>query len=530
MLEVFTTSKFDNQIALINGAQSYTFSELKSLITSRIRSIRLMNDNVVIQSGDNFSFVVNFFASIYSNKNIYLITDKSKLNNLEFKYSLLSEKFETKIDTKYALPLIDPNQIVINFFTSGSSGQAKIIQKSLFNLIKEGKDLGEELGIKGDLSVLSTTSMCHLFGMTFHLMFALSNGYAINTTPVAYPENVNVKNSILVSTPAFLSTKVKHNLIFTCNPKYIISAGSKLEDCVFEELEKNSNIVEIYGSTETGVIAYRKEHDKKLMVFSNVNIQPYENNVEVKSDYIYGGSCFINDKVELIGRELTVKNRTDRLFKIYDKRVSAEELEEKLNSHEFVDSSFIMSHDNKLVCLCSLSSIGKEFLLQNNIFSLTKRLKLFMLEFSEIVPQRWRFIDQIPMNQAGKIDTKLVKHLFNVNLSLPVILDRKLEKNSIEYKIFIYGNSNFFNGHFPQYKLVPGVVQLYLAKEFANAHFGLKLGAGQYKRIKFSGTIEPDSTVTLKLTKTEKQVMYEYYSDEKKYSSGVFDIENAFEE
>lgn len=527
MLEVFTTSKYDNKIAVINGEKSYTFFDLKGLIAKRMQQLREVKDNVVIIGGDNFSFIINFFASIFTNKTIYLVTDKNRLNELDFEYYLLGNINENTTAT-FIAPQINPNDIVIKFFTSGSSGRAKTINKSLFNLIEEGCDLCEEFKIKDDLRVISTTTMAHLFGMTFHLMFSLCNGFIIDTTPISYPENVNMENTILVSTPAFLSTKVKHKLDFEIPPEYIISAGSKLDENVFEELEKKSNIIEIYGSTETGVIAYKTKHDENFCVFSNVNIKVNEENVEIQSNYTYGGKTVINDKLELDGKSLTIKSRTDRLFKIYDKRVSAEELEEKLNSHDYVESSYIINHDNKLACLCVLTEKGKEFLLEHNIYPLTKELKLFMLSFSEVIPQKWKFIDKIPMNKMGKIDKKLIEHIFNVNISLPVILERKQENESITYKIFMYKSCNFFNGHFPEYKLVPGVLQLYLAKEFANIHFGLNLGEGQYKRIKFCNIIPPDSILNLKLKKTEKQVCYEFYSDEQRFSSGAFDIYNIF--
>ena len=71
-------------------------------------------------------------------------------------------------------------------------------------------------------------------------------------------------------------------------------------------------------------------------------------------------------------------------------------------------------------------------------------------------------------------------------------------------------------------------MQLYLAKEFANAHFNLSLGEGQWKRIKFSNIIEPDSIIDLKLECNDKQVTYEFYTDKKKYASGVFLCENIF--
>ena len=99
-----------------------------------------------------------------------------------------------------------------------------------------------------------------------------------------------------------------------------------------------------------------------------------------------------------------------------------------------------------------------------------------MFSFSEVIPQKWKYIDCIPLNILGKIDKKYIEHLFNINLSLPIILNRALSKNCIEYKVFFYENCNFFNGHFPKFKILPGVAQLFFAKEFANQHFNLNSG------------------------------------------------------
>ena len=109
-------------------------------------------------------------------------------------------------------------------------------------------------------------------------------------------------------------------------------------------------------------------------------------------------------------------------------------------------------------------------------------------------------------------------------------MDRIIQENSIEYKIFFYKQCNFFKGHFPQFKLLAGVVQLYFAKELANIHFNLNIGAGQWKKIKFSNIIEPDKVVCLKLEKDKNSVSYKYYSDTKKYASGLFLCDNVFEE
>ena len=530
MLEIFTTSEYDNKIAVINGDRAYTFGELKRRIA--FQAVKLKNKyNIILLGGDNFGFIIQFWASIFSGKNIYLISDKTRLNGIDFEYDIAEYESDGELEG-FDFSGIDVNKAVINFYTSGSSGCAKVIQKSLFNLIREAEDLSKTFKIENKESavVISTTSMCHMFGLTFHMMFPLYSGLKISTDTVTLPENVTAENGILISTPAFLGCLQKYNALFTKAPAYIFSAGSKLSDENFEYLEKFSNVTDIYGSTETGTIAYKNHPNSPFKLFGNVRIEVKENCIDVLSDYVFGGKVTINDMVKLRGSELYIKQRTDRLFKINEKRISADELELKLKNNELVKDAYIMQNDGKLVCLCALSPEGQNYLLKNSVPAITKTLKQHLLKYSEIVPQHWKFIDVIPMTQNGKVNKNLIGHLFNVNLSLPVILNRTINENSITYEMFIYNQCNFFQGHFPRLKIVPGVAQLYLAKVFANIHYNLNLGEGQWKRIKFSNIIEPDRIVNLKLEKSDKQVSYEYFSDDKKYASGVFLCDNIFKE
>ena len=520
--EIFTTNKYDEKIAIINENKEYSYGDLKKIIAKETEFIKNKKNNVVISNSDNFSFIIQFFASIFCKKNIYLVADKYRLKEFNSEFDILDGiSFETQENYKFE----EIKDVTINFYTSGSSGNPKIIKKTLYNLEREAEDLTETFKFK-NLSVISTTTMCHLFGLTFHLMMPLYSGLKINTQKISYPENIEYEDCILISTPAFLSSVEKFNVPFKTNPKYIISAGSKLNKSTLEYLE--SNIIEIYGSTETGIIGYKTDYDKDFELFKNVEVKAYKNNVQVYSDYIYENNVKINDKIEINNRKLHILNRTDRLYKIHEKRVSADELENKLKTNLFVKDCYIIKIDNKLVCLCALSEQGQEYLLANGIFKLTTGLKKYISKFSEIIPQKWKYIDRIPLNIMGKVDKKLIEHIFNVNFSLPVILKREFSKNCVVYKILFYDKCNFFEGHFNKFKIVPGVVQLFIAKEFANIHFNLKLGVGQYKRIKFANIIEPNTIVNLKLENRDGKVTYEYFSEDKKYSSGIFLCDNIF--
>ena len=88
--------------------------------------------------------------------------------------------------------------------------------------------------------------------------------------------------------------------------------------------------------------------------------------------------------------------------------------------------------------------------------------------------------------------------------------------------MIFYKNSNFFNGHFENFPIVPGVVQLFFADFFTENFLGIKLPLTEAKKVKFSNIISPDKEVTLIIKEKENSVEYTYLSDDKIYSSGIF--------
>ena len=526
MLELFTTTKYDNCNILKNKNDIYTVKAVKTMIANKIMQITNCAENIILLPDDNFSFIINFFASIFAEKNIYLLTEKQKIKDFREDFYIPNNEIEIK-NCDYLFPQVDPKKIIINFFTSGSTKEAQIIKKSLWNLIEEGIDVTTELKLANkNLMIKSSTTFCHLFGMTFGLMFPLCNKYIIDTEKVLYPENIDSENCFFVSTPAFLTALKKHSLPFTVNPKYIIAAGAKVNDDVFEYFEANSKVIEIYGSTETGVIAYRTTSKaKELTKFPNVK---FENNNTITSNYIYNLKTNITDNIQLNGNKLLVLGRKDRIIKIYDKRVSLEAIETSLNNNELIENSYCFEFKNKLACICVLTEAGKNHLLAKGINELKKSLKNYLKEYTEVVPQKWHFNNCIPTTQTGKIDKIFINKIFTVNFSFPSILDAKISENFIVYTIFFNKNCNFYKGHFPNFPITPGVAQLYIASELASQYFNLNIGAGQIKKIKFSNIIYPDTIVKLSLIKTNNGIEYSYYNDETKYSSGMLPIKNVF--
>lgn len=521
MFEKFFTDKFDDEIFLVRNGEELTFANVKELVFKRSETLA-MTKQVLISGEDNFDFIISFFSAVFSGKEIFL-ADKNVSFNLE----------TTDDDGIFEFREIDLKNVFVNFLTSGSSGKSKIVKKSLFNLVREAEDIGKTfLAGEKDLRFCSTTTLNHLFGFTFHFMTPFVNGFVIDTNSVQYPENVKYDNCFLVSSPSFLEKISKYKLNFEKSPKFIVAAGAKLADDVFEYFEKNSKVIEIYGSTETGVVAHREHFEQKyLKVFENVSVRKYENKIlTISSDYFFENSLELSDLIDYNGdNEISVLARVDRVLKVFEKRISADAFEKYLKTSDFISDVYCLKINEKLGAVVVLTDIGKDFYLKFGKAELVKNLKAFCLEQFEITPQKWRFLPEIYKTSTGKVDKKKIEKIFSINLTFPFVLEQKFEGDVAEIEMIFPKNSNFFKGHFPNFPVLPGVVSLYFVTFFSNEFFDTLMSPHVIRKIKFSKLILPDTNVTLRLKNSEKSVAFEIVSGQNNYVSGSISKEKIYE-
>ena len=103
------------------------------------------------------------------------------------------------------------------------------------------------------------------------------------------------------------------------------------------------------------------------------------------------------------------------------------------------------------------------------------------------------------------------------------------EDNKIALEFIIPEESDFFDGHFPEFILLPAVAQFEVITRFSRKYFGTQRYIPSIKRIKFSAPIRPDSNIRLDLAKnvakgTVSFNMADAQNAEHVYSSGSFSI------
>ena len=103
------------------------------------------------------------------------------------------------------------------------------------------------------------------------------------------------------------------------------------------------------------------------------------------------------------------------------------------------------------------------------------------------------------------------------------------ENQHVILKLNITEESDFFDGHFPQFKLLPAVAQFEVITRLSGVYFGTKRIVPDIRRIKFSSPILPGAEVLLEMKfNTEKSTLTYTMSDftlqKLVYSTGTFGV------
>lgn len=323
-------------------------------------------------------------------------------------------------------PAIWPNSTQFGeliLFTSGSSGHPKAVRKTLNQLDAEVSTLEHTFAQHlPQCSVISTVSHQHIYGLLFKILWPLAASRPFLSNLVEYPETLTYYTSLfpnlcLISSPAQLSRlpDALDNEPQYRSPSLVFSSGGPLHYDAAQGMAHcyGQLPIEVFGSTETGGIGYRRQtqKDQPWQAFRGIDIKQDKKDsaLNVKSPYLENANWLrCEDQIELIqADQFHLRGRLDRIIKIEEKRVSLVQMETLLESHPLIEQAVLVSLEQprtQLGAAIVLSEQGIEELIIQGKLSLNNLFKAHLLtQFERVtLPKRWRYPDALPVNQQGK--------------------------------------------------------------------------------------------------------------------------------
>ena len=560
------TNNFPNTILFYNEDKTITLDDFKNDIYNFLNEIKLIEDKTVCLyiPNDCYLFYVSFFALMFANKDIVLLssfneriinsltsttktfisTENINFENREINIFSPKAYFDKKeVDYNIFLSSIDNfSKRTISFFTSGSTSAPKCIDKTLSSLLFEVKMHSESLSkiLDCNPTVISTIVPFHMYGMLWRFLFSFCNLLRQDLSTIFYPEELVHKQNvyeklIFISTPAFMDKISSYASLykFKDNIVKIFSSGSLLKNETCSLINKifNADVYEIYGSTETGGIAFRNQRkDEYFHVFNEVKITLNEDSsLDIESPFCVENPYNIKDSVTLINDKTFLLNgRIDRIVKISDKRLSLPEMEEKLSKCEYIKECYLakLCDDKRetLGAILVLTDLGKEFVIENGKKELYAKIKKYINNFydASFFPRKFRILERIPKNSQGKILKDKIIEVFKSEVSEPITFITTLTKDLFEANLIFLDSASYFEGHFPNFPILPGVMGLHFVFKYLSDYFNVSYSKCVISKLKYSNIISPNMRVCLRIKKiTDNEFTFEYNgNNETQYSSG----------
>lgn len=422
--------------------------------------------------------------------------------------------------TLHAAPLppalLDLDECRLSLCTSGSSGEPKLIEKRLRQLVNEVHGLEQLWGADlGTACIIGSVAAQHIYGLLFRVLWPLSAGRCFLRKQLPFPEDLQRASRehphfAWVASPALLK-RMGENLDWPglSAVRRVFSSGGALPADAAASLQQRLGQwpTEIFGSSETGGIAWRQGADL-WQAFDGVQLaQDADGALLISSPYMPAGHVEHSaDAVRMAGGgRFELLGRLDRIVKLEEKRISLPLLEQALTAHEWVSEArlgVVQGNRAALGALVVLSFKGLHALRNQGRRALTEALRRHLMPHCEplALPRRWRLLRQLPLNHQGKLPQADVQALLLApRPKQPEVLNQQDIEGELYVELSVPPDLACFSGHFPTVPVLPGVVQVDWAMALGQALLDLPPRFAGMEVLKFQQLVRPGDRIDLTL-------------------------------
>ncbi len=430
----------------------------------------------------------------------------------------------------------------LEIYTSGSTGEPKAIGKTFAQLDSELAALEVLWPGEHDAVVISTATHQHFYGLMFRLLWPLVRGQHFETEQWQYTEDVysralRYSAFTLVSTPSHLG-RINTSVAWAevadrCISVLSSAAPLQRKDSLSVARLLKAPVREIYGSSETGAIAWRVQSDCSdggWQAIPGVMLSQTDDSLLIVAAKQLAEPFFeMSDRINFIadGR-FHLLERVDRVVKVEGKRVSLTEVEQVVQQSPLIEIAkalVITRKRTEIALVAELTEAGRQELAQLGKRKLLLQLRQPLQDFFELVllPRRWRFVDQMPYNPQGKLPMDSLQAMFEQEeVKWPELVSQTVEGQVAELVSRMPADLIYFDGHFAGNPILPGIAQIHWAEYYGRQLLSLKGRFDRLEVVKFQQVIFPESVISLTLNYNPEsdKLSFRYHSDKGVHSSG----------
>jgi acyl-coenzyme A synthetase/AMP-(fatty) acid ligase len=405
--------------------------------------------------------------------------------------------------------------------------------------------------------VWATVTHQHIYGLLFRVLWPLASGRPFAAERLVFNEEIALRiagPAVLVASPAHLR-RLPEALDWSATRaglRGVFSSGGPLPPEAAESAMALLGVapVEVYGSSETGGVAWRQRarHGDTWQALPGIAFRIDDGELCVRSPHLPDAEWYRTaDRATPAGDGMDgfeLHGRVDRIVKIEEKRVSLTAMEQCLAASDDVAEARVLmladeppvvevagapvAHAVRPAAVVSLTEAGRAKLAASGKPALVAELRTRLLAAVDRValPRRWRLVDALPGNAQGKSTEALLGALFapaaEARPQRPSPKWRITEQARAQASLALTPELLVFDGHFPGSPILPGVAQVDWAIAFARERFALPTRFIRMDALKFSQPALPGMHLDLDLqwNAATSTLHFEYRSTAGRHSSG----------
>ena len=554
--ELLWAAREDGTVVCLDEASTLDFRAFKARVAAYVSWLELQTgQRVALCLDDPFEFACALFASLACGKEpvIPSTSTPAYLAMLGSCYDVLLTAAELPVvDACTGAPMhgrhIDP-QAPLTLYTSGSSGVPKAVRKRLAQFDAEVRTLETQWGaMLGQAPMLASVPHRHIYGLLFRVFWPLAAGRAFDRASCAEPLQLQARlervgRAAVVSSPSHLDRWLALPGFDTLAPApcaYFSSGGALGEETANSYTSRfGAAPLEIYGSTETGGIAWRRRDlSDAWQAVPGAELKcDADGALVVRSPHLGHDDWHRTDDAVAFDEDgrFRLKGRLDRVVKLDGKRVSLPEIETHLARHPYVAQAAAVvlpgAARERLGVWVALTAEGSAALLENGRVVLAKTLRAHLGEYVDavVLPRRWRFCSALPFDARGKLPAAVVAAAFDARTQGMEVLAQCAHEGSLHYELRVPPTLVHFAGHFPGLPILPGVVQIDWAVQLGAEHWPEVRSVLAVERLKFMAPVPPGAILHLTLAHDEarRKMRFAFRLGERDSASGVIAYQGA---
>ena len=355
----------------------------------------------------------------------WVVADQGRNLPERFKSLVLTPE-DHRCDTAALNPAIGPDAPLLKLYTGGSTGKPTIWTKTVANIMGEALFQVNTHGISQDDVVVATVPPYHIYGLLFSVAAPMLAGARVADQTCGFPHEIinlvaDTAATILVSVPAHFRALKGHDF-GDHGLRLAFSSAGVLDEMDEKDFRQRNHVpvMEVYGSTETGGIAFRcrGRDETAFSPFNVIETRIAQETIKIRSPFVSPeilrddlGFYLVPDRVKpCSGNNFAILGRSDNVVKIAGIRVDLDQVLAVLKTIDGVRDALVLTKPVPRGRAFDICALVEGDCTQTDI-------RQFLAGRLEAVahPRRIKVVDRMPMTRSGKYDRAAVAALFETN-------------------------------------------------------------------------------------------------------------------